>query len=263
MTFLLLSIALAAATVFVVRPAFATDLRVPIVFGDGRAVMTVFPAFLFVTVLIGLDFALAAMLALMIKELGQVIGFRLAGHDDARFRLIPAPGGPGISERAPASDIAALFVLLMGPGLGLAPMVAAIALGEAVADTAPALAQTARAYALAAGAVNFVALLPLWPLPGGRLFRLIVEARFPKFGSFSAAVLSAFVIGLSLTLHSFLLLLLGGLGALTLIRHKGAQSGRIRLSKTELRLGFAAYFTTLASYFMAGAWVIQLIPMGY
>lgn len=261
MTFLLLSFALVAATGFVVRPAFASDPWLPVAGANGRAVVAIFPISLFATVVIGLDFALAAMLALAVKELGHVIGYRLAGHADARFRLIPLPGGPGISARAPASDLDQLFVLLMGPGFGLAPMVAAVALGDALATTAPALAETARAYALAAGAVNFVALLPLWPLPGGQLLRLIVEARFPRVGGVSAAVLSAFVIGLALALHLALLMLLGLIGALALIRQPQAPA-RPRLAGAQVRLGFAAYFATLAAYFLSGAWVLRLIPSG-
>lgn len=261
MTFLLLSFALVAATVFVVRPAFADSPRLPLAGTDGRAIVTIFPGFLAATLLVGLDFALAAMLALMVKELGHVIGYRLAGHGDVCFRLIPLPGGPAISARAPESDLTALFILLMGPGLGLAPMVAAVALGDAIATSSPALAQAARAYALAAGAVNFVALLPLWPLPGGRLLRMIVDARFPRISGLTGAALAAFVIGLSLTMHSMMLFLLGGLGAVTLFRQE-ASPERPRLTSMQVRIGFTAYFATLAAFFMSGAWVIRLIPLG-
>jgi len=261
MTFLLLSFALVAATFFVVRPAFVESPRLPVTGTDGRAIVTIFPAFLIATLWVGLDFAFAAMVALMVKELGHVIGYRLAGHSDAHFRLIPIPGSPAISARAPDSDLTALFVLLMGPGLGLAPMVAAVALGDTVAASSPALAQAARAYALAAGAVNFVALLPLWPLPGGRVLRMIVEARFPRVSGLTAAALAAFVIGLSLTLHSMMLFLLGALGAVTLIR-QDASPDRPRLTRMQVRIGFTAYFATLAAFFMSGAWVIRLIPLG-
>lgn len=263
MTFLMLSLALVAATLFVVRPAFGTLGRLPVLGTDGRAILLIFPVFLTATFLVGVDFALGAMVALLIKELGHVIGYRLAGHDDARVRLVPVPDGPAISAHRPESDGAALFILLMGPGLGLAPMVAAVALGETLAATAPMLAQAARAYALAAGAVNFVALLPLWPLPGGRLLRLVVEARFPKFGGLTVAALSAFVIGAGLTMQSALLVLLGLLGALTLIGRNGANTrSRRRLTGRQARLGFTAYFATIGAYFMSGAWVLNLIALG-
>lgn len=264
MTLLMLSFALVAATFFVVRPAFASGARVPVLGTDGRAIVTVFPAFLIATLLVGIDFALGAMLALMVKELGHVIGYRLAGHDDARFRLVPVPGGPAISARAPDSDVAALFILLMGPGLGLAPMAAAVAFGDAIAGTSPVLAQTVRAYALAAGAVNFVALLPLLPLPGGRLLRLIVEARFPKIAGLTAAALSAFVIGAAVTAHSTLLLVLGLIGALALIHQSDSnRPARPRLTGRQIRLGFIAYFATIGAYFMSGAWVLKLVSLGF
>jgi hypothetical protein len=260
MTILLLSTMLVVATVIVVRPALAADPRVSIAGTDGRAIATIFPVFLATTLLFGLSFTVALILALAVKEMGHVLGYRLAGHDDARLRLVPLPGGPAISARPPANDLAALFVLLMGPGLGLAPMVAAFALGEALAGPAPALAGAARSYALAAGAVNFLALLPLWPLPGGRLLQLIVRARFPRLGGLSAAALSAFAIGMSLTLHSLLLFLLGLLAALALVLRPQSLPERPRLSRAQIRIGFTAYFATLSAFFMGGWWVVRLLP---
>jgi hypothetical protein len=259
MTFLLLSLMLIAATVFVVRPALAAEPQFAFASTDGRAIVIIFPAFLIVTLLIGLHFALALMLVFVVKETGHVLGYRLAGHTDARFRLVPLPGGPAISARAPASDAAALFVLLMGPGLGLAPMVLAFALGDALATTAPALAATSRSYALAAGAVNFIALLPLLPMPGGRLLQLMIRARFPRLHGLLAAAVAAFTIGLALTLHSVLLFLLGALVALSLARPPAASPKRPPLSPAELRIGFTAYFATLAAFSLGGWWVLRLL----
>lgn len=267
MTFLLLSILLVAATVFVVRPAVAAAPGFAIAGTDGRAIVMIFPGFLLVTVALGLPFALALAIALAVKEIGHVLGYRLAGHDDARLRLVPVPGARPISARAPDTDLAALFVLLMGPGLGLAPMVLAFAAAEAFATTAPALADAARSYALAAGAVNFIALLPLWPLPGGRLLQIIVRARFPKHGGPTAAVFSAFVIGLSLTTHSVLLFAAGLLGALALLKRtpqatEQASDGPC-LTRRQIRIGFTAWFATSGAFMIGGWWVLRLIPVSF
>ncbi|WP_281842937.1 hypothetical protein [Sinisalibacter aestuarii] len=261
MTYLLLAILLVAATAHLVRPALAATHQLSVSVTDTRVLVALFPAILSVTLVFGLTFALALILALLVKEMGHVLGYRLAGHDDAQLRLLPLPGGPGISARAPANDAAALFILLMGPGFGLAPMVLAFALGAALQSTAPALADTARSYALAAGAVNFIALLPLWPLPGGRLLQLLMRARFPHLRGLVAAALTAFAIGLSLTLHSGLLFLVGLLTALALVLRPGdMQSTRPRLSRAQARTGFFAYFASIAAYFMGGWWVLQVFP---
>ena len=160
MTFLLLSFGLVAATVVLVRPAIASGAPLVVTPVNGRSVLLVFAAVVVVAAVLGIPFALALVAACIVKDIGHTIGYRLAGHDDARVRLLPLPSGPPISDRAPANDLAGFFVLLMGPGIGLAPMVAAFALAAALADTAPNAAAAARAYALAAGALNFVSLLP-------------------------------------------------------------------------------------------------------
>lgn len=261
MAFLLLSMVLVAATVFVVRPAVASGPRIGLAHFDGRGVLVVFVIVVAASLVVGLGFAVALLLAALVKELGHVLGHRLAGHADAQFRLLPLPGGPPISARAPSSDLAAFFILLMGPVFGLAPMIAAFALGAALAPTAPAFAEAARAYALAAGALNFVALLPLWPLPGGRLTRMVVEARFPRVGGLAAATLSAFTIGLAITWSSALLFLLGLVGGLALVVRPTGTRARPPLAASDLRIAFTAYFATLAAYFLGGWWVLKLLPL--
>lgn len=262
MTYLFLSFVLVAMTATIIRPAFVSDPRLPVAGNDGRAVLAVFPFFLVATLVIGLDFALAAMFAFAVKEFGHVIGYRFAGHADATFRLIPVPGGPAASSSPPQSDLAALFILLMGPGLGLAPMVAAIAVAQSFASSAPDIAQAARLYALTAGAVNFIALLPLHPLPGGRLTQMIVEARLPRISGLAGAALVAFALGMSLTLHSMLLFLLALVGLLAVAQRR-PRPDRPRLTRAQVRIGFFAYFTTLAAYFLSGSWVLTLVPLGF
>lgn len=262
MTFLLLSLALLALTLLVVRPAMVAGPRLSLVHFNGTGVITAFGATVLAALFLGVEGALALMLAWLVKELGHVLGYRLAGHRDARLRLVPLPGGPAVSDRAPASDLAAFFIALMGPGLSLAPMVAAFALGDTLADTAPALARAARAYALAAGALNFVALLPVWPFDGGRLMQLIVRARLPRLRGHSAAALAAFLVGLSLPLHSALLFLAGLVGGLALLVRPDRAAPRPHLSRAQVRIGFAAYCATLAAFFLGGWWVLQLVPLG-
>lgn len=262
MAFLLLSIALGAVTFALVRPALASDAGLTFASTDGRAVVVVFPLFLLITISLGLSFGIAMMMALILRELGQMLGYRLAGHGDALFRPIPLPGGEPMSRREPDHDLAEFFTLMTGAGLGLAPMLLAFAISDAFATGAPALAATARSYALAAGAVNVIALLPLWPLPGGQLLRLLVRARFPKLTGLATAAFAAFVLGLALSLHSPLMVAFGLLGALALAIQPTAPAPRPPLRPGEMWLGLAAYGVTLIAYAMAGWWVFTLALPG-
>ena len=263
MTFLLLSICLVAATLWVARPVLASGgLKPGFDRLDGRGVLGTFAAVSAAALVLGLEFALGLLAAALVKSAGHLIGHRLAGDDGADFRLVPVPGGPEAAGAQPRDDLSALFILLMGPGLGLAPMIAAFALGSLLAESAPGAAEAFRAYALAAGALNFVSLLPLWPLAGGRLVQLIVEARFPRISGLAAAALAAMFVGMSLTLQSLLLFLIGLVAALALIVRPPQNSPRPCLTRVQTRIGFLAYFSMLAAYFIAGWWVLMLLPIG-
>ena len=261
MTFLLLSMILVAATLWVARPVLASGgLRLNIDHVDGRGVLGTFAAVSAAALVLGAEFAVGLLIAALVKSAGHLIGHRLVGDDGAGFRLVPIPGGPEAAGAAPRDDFGAFFILLMGPGLGLAPMVVAFALGNLFAETAPGVADMFRAYALAAGALNFIALLPLWPLAGGRLVQLIVEARFPRVSGLAAAALAAMFVGMSLTMQSLMLFLIGLVAALALIVRPPKSTPRPCLTRTQTRIGFLAYFATLSAYFTAGWWVLTLLP---
>ena len=260
MSFLLFSILLVAATLWVARPVLAGGLGLNFERVDGRGVLGAFAAVSGAALLLGIEFAFGLLIAALVKSAGHLIGHRLVGDDGADFRLVPFPEGPEAAGDVPRDDIGAFFILLMGPGLGLAPMVAAFALGNLFAESAPGLAEAFRAYALAAGALNFVSLLPLWPLAGGRLVQLIVEARFPHVSGLAAAALAAMFVGMSLTMQSLLLFLIGMVAAMALVVRPPKSLPRPSLTRTQTRIGFLAYFATLAAYFTAGWWVLTVLP---
>ena len=262
MTFLLLSILLVAATLWVARPVLAGGgLRLNLESVDGRGVLATFAAMSAAALVLGVEFAVGALIAALVKSAGHLVGHRLVGDNDAEFRLVPFPGGPEAAGETPRDDLGAFFILLMGPGLGLAPMVAAFALGHVFAETAPGVAEVFRTYALAAGALNFVSLLPLWPLAGGRLVQLIIEARFPRVSGLAAAALAAMFVGMSLTMQSLLLFLSGLIAGLALIVRPPKSTPRPCLTRAQTRIGFLAYFAMLAAYFTAGWWVLTLLPV--
>jgi hypothetical protein len=264
MTFLLISLLLVAATLWVARPALAAGgLRPSFNQLDGRGVLGTFAAVSAAALVFGIEFAVGLLIAALVKSTGHLVGHRLVGDASADFRLVAFPGGPVAAGAAPRDDLAAFFILLTGPGFGLAPMVAAFALGNLVAESAPALAEAFRTYALAAGALNFVSLLPLWPLAGGRLVQLIVEARFPRVSGLAAAALAAMFVGMSLTMPSLLLFLIGLVAALALIVRPPQSTPRPCLTRAQTRIGFLAYFAMLSAYFTAGWWVLTLLPLAH
>lgn len=263
MIFLFVSVILVVATLWVARPGLAQGgLRLSLDI-DGRGVLGTFAGLAAATMVLGLEFAVGLLAAALVKSAGHLVGHRLIGDTEAGYRLVPFPGGPEAAGDAPRDDLAAFFLLLMGPGLGLAPMVLAFAFGNLLAETAPALAQMFKTYALAAGALNFVSLLPLWPLAGGRLVQIILEARFPRVSRLAAVALAAMFLGMSFTLQSLLLCLIGVIAALALGLRPPKRTQRPRLGRAQVRIAFLAYFSTLAAYFTAGWWVLTLWPLGF
>ncbi|PIE08048.1 MAG: hypothetical protein CSA74_04275 [Rhodobacterales bacterium] len=265
MAYLLLSMVLLAATLRVAAPVLASGnlwpqrLRI-----EARGVVVLILAISAGALLLGTGYALGLLAAGLVKAAGHLVGQRLAGDDDADFRLVPFPRGPEATGTRPRDDLASFFILLMGPGLGLAPMVAAFALSNLFAETAPGLAEALRSYALAAGALNFVSLLPLWPLAGGRLVQILVEARFPRVSGLAGAAFAAMFLGMSLTMQSLLLLLVGLTAAGALMLVPPPQPGpRPGLTRAEARLGLLAYGSMLSAYLLAGWWVLTLLPASF
>ena len=119
----------------------------------------------------GVIYGIALIVAVVIHEFGHVAAFRVCGHSDARFRLIPLIGGVAISNQAPASADRAFFITLMGPAINLGPMALCFALADLLADTESVVVFQVAGYlyvqAMVLASLNFFNLLPLWPLDGG------------------------------------------------------------------------------------------------
>ena len=126
-------------------------------------------------------YGLALCLAVAVHEYGHVLAYRICGHDDARFRLIPILGGVAISGRLPASQDKAFFIALLGPAFCLAPMGLAFALSDLLLSTSYEAAEALFVFALVLGAFNFFNLLPFWPLDGGRMLQILCQTFAPAF----------------------------------------------------------------------------------
>ncbi|MCI2400266.1 hypothetical protein [Aliiroseovarius subalbicans] len=261
MLFLIFATGLFLATLSMVRPALADGPPLALSGLNGASVVIAFTCFVSVGVLMGSVFAFALLLAFLLHEFGHVLAYRMVGHADARFRLVPFWNGVRISDTPPRSDLDAFFIALMGPGVSLAPMVLSFALVDVLAPHAPLASDFFLQFALATGALNFVNLLPLWPLDGGRCIRIMVQAQFPGVGPLAAAAMSAALMGFAYSVSSVLIFLMALVGAFALITGREDHASRATLTKHELRLALTAYFAALSAFFLGGWWIIRIIPM--
>ncbi|MBT0958515.1 metalloprotease [Alphaproteobacteria bacterium KMM 3653] len=199
-------------------------------------------------------YGVAITLGVLIHEFGHVAAFRVAGHRDARFRLIPLLGGVAISNRAPDSDLKDFFITLMGPGICLAPTVLAYVLALSLWNSAPDFAYAAWVFAIANGALNFVNLLPFWPLDGGRCVHLLARCIWPPLAPWLAIAMAAALALAALWMQSVLLFLVAALGAqgLQSSAKSDANTPRPAMTKAQGAQALAAYLCTLGVHLIAG-----------
>ncbi len=204
----------------------------------------------------GWSFGLSLVLAVIVHEFGHVAAYRVCGHSDARFRLIPILGGVAISNQLPASQDRAFFIALMGPAICLAPMALALALSEQLYLVAPAVADQLYSFGFVLGFFNFFNLLPFWPLDGGRIVQILAQTYLPwatRQVSIAMTLGGALVALLhqSYILLFFILISWGGL----------MQSERVlqvQRPMTRMRglLALAAYGFTAAAFFLGGGYML-------
>lgn len=257
MTFFLLSMVLVAITVSVARPAMAGQERIPLTGVTASHILVIITVLTACAVAFGPVASLALLSAHLLHELGLVVAHRLAGHSAVAFRLLPMPRSGPVSDEPHDSDLSAFFVGLFGAGFGLAPMVAAFALADLTVATP--LQPLFGALALFIGAYNFVALLPIWPLPGGKLVRLLLRPQIPRVSALPAATFLAGVVALSWSLEAPLLFVTAVVGALAYLLQPPLRTDRPALTLGQAALGIGAYVSMLAAFFLGGWWVILLV----
>ena len=205
----------------------------------------------------GWAFGIAVILVVTLHEFGHVVAFRVCGHADARFRLIPILGGVAISNQLPASQDRAFFIALMGPAICLAPMALAFALSDLIYLTAPLLSEFLYAFAMVLGSFNFFNLLPFWPLDGGRMVQILAQCFIPwatRQVSIAMTVLGA---GLALLSQSYIILFFILMSWGALMQSEQILGLQRPMSRAHGMLALAAYGFTAASFFLGGAQMLQ------
>jgi len=217
--------------------------------GIGLAVLSVAAAVFFFGPMLGL----ALVLSVALHEFGHVAAFRAAGHRDARFRLIPLLGGVAISNRRPETEAHDVFITLMGPAIGIGPMVLAYALAGPAGMIAPLLGQFLLVFATVTGALNFLNLLPFLPLDGGRILRSLAGAVWPPAALVVTGAGAAILVLLALVTGSPFLFLLAVMGVSSAIASARDEHILPPLSKGQAVLAAAAYGATAGALYLGGA----------
>ena len=197
-------------------------------------------------------YGVAIVLSVMIHEFGHVAAFRIAGHDDARFRLIPLMGGVAISDRAPETQAHDFFITLMGPGICLAPMALAYALSDVVQPYSAEAAEFFWVFAIVTGALNFFNLLPFWPLDGGRCLRILTDTFAPGATNFVTLGMSAAMAAAAVAMQSMALFFFAILGAQSLFSWSEAWVQKKQMTKPQGFIALGAYLFTAEAHFWGG-----------
>lgn len=197
-------------------------------------------------------YGVAIVLSVMIHEFGHVAAYRIAGHDDARFRLIPLMGGVAISDRAPETQAHDFFITLMGPGICLAPMALAYALSDAIHPYSADASEFLWVFAIVTGALNFFNLLPFWPLDGGRCLRILTDTFVPGATNFVTLAMSAALAAAAVAMQSMALLFFAILGAQSLFSWSEAWVHKKPLPKAQGVIALGAYLFTAGAHFWGG-----------
>ncbi len=197
---------------------------------------------------------IAIIFAVVIHEYGHVCAFRVAGHADARFRLIPLMGGVAISDSIPASQEKDFFITLMGPAIGLGPMILALGLSGIMWGVSVDVAVFMSTFAMVTGALNFFNMLPFWPLDGGRMLRVIAHAFWPPLAYLLAIAMSAAFVAAAIAMQSFVLFFFALMGVQSLASSNMLAQVQRPLSRKRAVLAACAYLFTAATFFFGGGY---------
>jgi Zn-dependent protease len=194
----------------------------------------------------------ALILSVMVHEFGHVAAYRVCGHADARFRLIPLIGGVAISSQMPASQEKNFFITLMGPGICVAPMVLAIALQDIAWGYSPGAGEFLWIFATVTGALNFFNLLPFWPLDGGRCLAVLCNTFWPAGARQVTMAMAGAAIALAIYSQSIALTVFAVMGVQSLFTAQRITRLQRPMDKTRGALAAAAYLATLATFGLTG-----------
>lgn len=190
--------------------------------------------------------------AVMWHEWGHVIAYRVAGHTDARFRLIPLFGGVAISNQSPKNHAASCFVTLMGPGFSVCLVVILMLAASWLRDTGSPYAREVRWAAVLTGVINAFNMLPLWPLDGGRALRAITVTVAPRLAPALTTIMSAVLVAFALMKQMWFLLMFAVMGYNYAKRAEVEQMSLRPMTGPQSLLAAVGYLAILGAHVLAG-----------
>nr|WP_315491947.1 site-2 protease family protein [uncultured Rhodoferax sp.] len=128
-----------------------------------------------------------------LHEGGHYLAMKLTGFRNVSVFFVPGLGGLATGEKATATPFEKLFVYLAGPVPGITLAGAAFWASASGYWTGP---DWLNEFLIASLVINYLNLLPLMPLDGGRVLETLVFARHPRLRFAFAAICCAALFGL-------------------------------------------------------------------
>lgn len=200
----------------------------------------------------GWQFGIALIITVAIHEFGHVAAFRVCGHSDARFRLIPLFGGLAISNQTPSRQDKDFFISLMGPAICIAPMVVFFAVSDLIVEQSWEAANFLYILGLTMGALNFFNLLPFYPLDGGKMIRILVYTYFPWATRNVTIAMTVAAGAMAVLTQSWFLLIFILMGWQSAIQSERLLDVQRKMSPLRGALAMAAYLFTALAFFIGG-----------
>lgn len=202
-------------------------------------------------------YGMALIVAVIIHEFGHVAAFRVCGHTDARFRLVPLMGGVAISNTVPSSGDKSFFITLLGPAICLGPMVLCYAISSEIFVTATnpiafKVANFLYVLGMVLGSLNFFNLLPLWPLDGGKLTQRLVYTFAPSFTHNASIAMAVFAAALCLITRQYFLLFFVMTSWQGLVQSETLLGMQTKMPRRTAWIALLSYLATAAAFFMGG-----------
>ncbi len=243
---------LAAPAIDPERWRFAADMSVPGLMLAALSVVT-FWALLSALPIAALP---ALVIAIAFHEYGHVLAYRLAGHPDPVFRLVPF-GGVAMSDKPIESQVENAFISLMGPGFSIALAVALNIAATWIGDP------TLKFYAIvAAGLVaglNLLQMAPFYPLDGGRAVKAMLTIFGNTVATGASVVLCVLLAALGVAIQSPFFILIALFGGVAAVAEARADETLRPMGFGEAVLVALAFAAIIAAHFAAAYPALSLL----